>query len=88
MQFALITRAVAFLTLRAPAGLLAFGYAHTQTKGGLAGMWRKLFVDKEVQGPVAVLTALNTMAFTVFNLYWTLQAIKASGSNGRKQKKA
>lgn len=88
MRFALITRAVAFLALRAPVGLFAFGYAHTQTKGGLAGLWRSIFVNNEIQGPVAVATALNTIAFTIFNMYWTLQAIKASSKGGRKPKTA
>lgn len=85
MRFALISRAVAFLALRAPVGLFAFGYAHFQTKGGLAGLWRRIFVNKEVQEPVAVATALNTLAFTIFNMYWTMQAIKAS-SKGKKPK--
>jgi hypothetical protein len=87
MRFALIVRAIAFITLRAPAGFLAVVYAHTQTQGGLVGLWRKVFVEKQVLGPVAVLTALNTLAFTVFNMHWTLQAIKAS-TNGKKPKKA
>jgi len=85
MRFALIARAVIFLALRAPVGFFAFSYAHLQTKGGLAGLWRKLFVEKVVLGPVAVLTALNTMAFIIFNIHWTLQAIKAS-TRGRKLK--
>ena len=88
MRFALIARAVAFLTLRAPVGLFAFAYAHMQTQGGLAGLWRRIFVNKEIQSPVATATGLNTVAFTLFNMYWTMQAIKASSKGGRKPKTA
>lgn len=78
MRAALLARAIAFLTLRAPIGLLTFAYAHTNTKGGLQALWRRLFVNKEVNQFVSRAAAFNVSAFTIMNLLWTYQAVKVA----------
>ena len=78
MKFALALRAAAFLTLRAPIGVFAFMYSHMQTPGGFRELLRRIFVTKEVPTLLAAGTTINTIAFSIFNLLWTIQAIKAS----------
>ncbi|KAG8778434.1 hypothetical protein FRC16_003841 [Serendipita sp. 398] len=84
MRVALITRAVAFLAIRAPIGIFTMAYAHNQTKGGLPALLNRIYTGRETSRIFATGVFLNTMAFAIMNLIWTIQAIKAS-TKGRKK---
>ncbi|CAG7852512.1 SubName: Full=Uncharacterized protein {ECO:0000313/EMBL:CCA73503.1} [Serendipita indica DSM 11827] len=74
-----LVRAVAFLIIRAPIGFTSVAYAHRQTKGGIIALWRRLFVREEVKPTFLPYgTAFNTILFSVLNLIWTAQALRAN----------
>ncbi|KAG8811916.1 hypothetical protein FRC17_002278 [Serendipita sp. 399] len=86
MRVALIVRAVAFLAIRAPIGIFTVAYAHNQTGGGLPALFRRVYADKEAGRIFATGVFLNSLAFAIMNLVWTIQAIKASTKEEKKEK--
>ncbi|PVF99692.1 hypothetical protein CPB86DRAFT_783311 [Serendipita vermifera] len=85
MKLALFIRAVAFLLVRAPMGIMGLLYAHYQTRGGLVELWNRVIVRREVPLVLGAGTFANTLAFMAFNMLWTIQAIKASAKASKKK---
>ncbi|KAG8811917.1 hypothetical protein FRC17_002279 [Serendipita sp. 399] len=77
MRTLVICRAVAFLLVRAPIGVTTAAYAHKQTKIGIVALYKAMLKGRDINAVAGRGTVINTTAFTILNLVWALQAVKA-----------